>query len=80
MNPNTPNVIAVVSAVVLLLNTFAGTQLASEEIQAVVSAGMVLVLAASSAWSWIKTRVLVNENRELSASLAVAKMAARAKK
>ena len=80
MNPNTPNVIAVVSAIVLLLNTFAGTNLASEQIQEVISAVMVLVLAVSAAWSWIKTRVLVKENRELSASLAVAKMAARAKK
>jgi len=80
MNPNTPNIIAVVSAIVLLLNTFAGTQLASEEIQAVTSAILVLVLAASSAWSWLKTRGLVKKNQELSASLSAARFAASAKK
>ena len=80
MNPNTPNIIAVVSAVVLLLNTFAGTQLASEEIQAVVSAVMVLMLAGSSVWSWLKTRGLVRQNQELSASLSAARFAAKAKK
>ena len=80
MNPNTPNIIAVVSAVVLLLNTFAGTKLASEQIQEVVGAVMVLALAGASAWSWLKTRGLVKKNEELKASLSAARFAAAAKK
>lgn len=80
MNPNTPNMVAIVSAVVLLLNTFADTQLASEQVEAVVSAVLVLVLAASSVFSWIKTRTLVNENKALAASLFSARVAARKKK
>jgi uncharacterized protein (DUF697 family) len=65
-----PNLAVIVGAIVFLLDIY-GIKVESNQVQGVVEAIIVLVIAFSAGWNWIHTHFLVKENLALKAAMSV---------
>lgn len=66
MSPQVPNIVAIVPAVVLLISLL-GVNVAPEDVQKVIEAVSVIIVAGASVWSWFSTKKLVTKIGALSA-------------
>ena len=73
MNPAIPSIGVVSAAIVLIANSFLGTELVTSNVQEILQAVLVVALASASVYSWFKVRFLTKEMASLKAQMTNSK-------